>query len=134
MRALADFISRSVRPEAGPLLHVAGADLAGDLVGALEAAGFSAERRTFYRAVAVNRLPEQARNAMQSTVDAVMFHSARGCRAFLDAVEKDAPLQRIAALCMSAAVAEAASVREWRTILVADEPRDDALLRLLVEN
>ncbi|MBL8559767.1 MAG: uroporphyrinogen-III synthase [Hyphomonadaceae bacterium] len=138
VRALAAFVSQSLRPDAGALLHVAGADLAGDLVGALTADGFTAERRIFYRAAPVRQLPMQVRNALPSDIDVVMFHSARGCAAFLDVVRKDAPavqcLQRIAALCLSAAVADVARSCAWRTIVVAQEPREDALLRLLVEN
>lgn len=134
VRALAPFVAQSLRPEAGPLLHVGGADLAGDLVGALQREGFTAERRVFYRAVLVRQLPQEARDALRGSIDVVMFHSARGCAAFSDAIGKDADLQRIAALCLSPAVAEIARLMQWRDVVVAQAPREDALLRLLVEN
>ena len=134
VRALATFVAQTLRPGAGPLLHVAGADLAGDLVGALRREGFTAERRIFYRAVVVRHLPQAARDALHDSIDAVMFHSARGCAAFRDAIEKDADMQRIAALCLSPAIAQVARAMQWRDVVVAQAPREDALLRLLVEN
>lgn len=134
VRALATFVAQTLRPDDGPLLHVAGADLAGDLIGALQREGFTAVRRTFYRAEVVRHLPKHARKAIGECVDIVLFHSARGCAAFRDAVGKDAPLQRIAALCLSPAVADVARAMQWREIVVAQAPREDALLRLLVEN
>lgn len=134
VRALATFVAQTLRPEDGALLHVAGADLAGDLVGALQRDGFTAERRMFYRATPVRHLPMAIRNDLASRIDIVMFHSARGCTAFLDVVEKAPSLQRIAALCLSEAVADVARKHVWREVLVAQAPREDALLRLLVEN
>lgn len=134
VHALAALVSQSLRPEAGPLLHVAGADIAGDLVGALTQNGFTAERRIFYRATPVRQLHDAARSALNSEIDIVMFHSARGCAAFLDAIEKDALLQRIGALCMSAAVADVARRVAWRAVVVAQAPREDAMLQLLEEN
>lgn len=134
VRALTQLVSTSRRPEDGALLHIAGADLAGDLIGDLQRKGFTTERRVFYRATPMRHLPMPVRNDLEARIDTVLFHSARGCAAFLDSVEKDAPLQRIAALCLSEAVADVARARNWRAVVVAQQPREDALLKLLVEN
>ncbi|MDZ4778435.1 MAG: uroporphyrinogen-III synthase [Alphaproteobacteria bacterium] len=134
VRALASFVAQTLRPDGGALMHVAGADLAGDLVGALQREGFTAVCRVFYRAAVVGHMPQRVHEALRESVDVVLFHSARGCAAFRDAVEKDSSLQRIAALCLSPAVAEIARGLNWRDVVVAQAPREDALLRLLVEN
>lgn len=131
---LAALIAATARPEAGPLLHAAGADLAGDLAGLLGATGFSVTVRTFYRALEAEGFPaavEAALAAGPPTLDAVLFHSARGAAAFVKLAKHHDPLARIDALCLSAAVARAACGLTWRRVAVAAEPLDSALLALL---
>jgi uroporphyrinogen-III synthase len=132
--ALADFVAASARRDGGSLLHAAGADLAGDLKGALEARGFTVERRVFYRAVATEALPRNVDEALAAdppAIDIVLFHSARGAAAFARCAKQEARLDRITALCLSDAVATAARAREWRTVVAAQEPRENALLALV---
>ncbi|KAF0185221.1 MAG: uroporphyrinogen-III synthase [Hyphomonadaceae bacterium] len=132
--ALAAFVAASARPDAGPLLHAAGADLAGDLMGALEALGFTVDRRIFYRAVAAEALPpdlEAALAADPPMIDIILFHSARAAQAFARCAKPQARLNRITALCLSDAVATAARVREWRAVVAAQEPREATLLALV---
>lgn len=132
--ALAAFVARSRRPQDGALLHVAGADLAGDLVGALALTGFTAERRVFYRARAATHLPPHAETALTADVPrlrAVLFHSARGATTFANLVKHRIDCNRITALCLSRTVADAARVIAWRDVLAAQAPREAALLALL---
>lgn len=132
--ALAQWVAATARPEAGPLLHVAGADLAGDLKGALEARGFTVDRRVLYRAVSADALPPAAETALVTdppTIDIVLFHSARAAEAFNRCAKPEAHLDRITALCLSEAVAAAARVRDWRAVVAAQEPRETALLALI---
>jgi uroporphyrinogen-III synthase len=69
-----------------PLLYLAGADLAGDLAGQLQAEGFHVVTRTTYRMVPVSKLPQQTIDAFAAdAVDAVLHYSRRSARAFLDA-------------------------------------------------
>lgn len=134
VRELAKFVAQSRRPDDGALLHVSGADIAGDLARDLSLRGFTIERRIFYRAVAATHLPTDAETALKSAhprIDVVLFHSARGARAFVEIVKHNIDCRRITALCQSDAVASAASALAWRDILVAQAPRDDALLALL---
>jgi uroporphyrinogen-III synthase len=131
---LADLVAAQADPAAGLLVHAAGADLAGDLAGALRAHGFTVDVRTFYRADPMAALPaevEQALAASPPLIDAVMFHSARGAHAFLACVQQHESLARIDALCLSSAVAEAVRGLTWRRVAVAREPLDSALLELL---
>lgn len=112
-------------PAAGKLAHVGGAHTAGDLTGALEAAGFKVERRIAYEARAARTLP----GAFAGPLDAVLFHSARAAETF---VHLGAPgAERLTAACISPAVAEAARKVAWRRVVVAPAPREDALLQAL---
>ena len=90
LAALRDLIVASARAKklrkAHPLLYLAGADLAGDLAGELEAEGFHVVTRTTYRMVPVPKLPQQTVDAFAaSAIDAVLHYSRRSARAFLDA-------------------------------------------------
>lgn len=134
VQRLAMLVADNARTDAGPLLHVAGADLAGDLAGALRAKGFAVEIRTFYRAVPSATLLESVALALEigpPALDAVLFHSARGASAFIAQVKQREALARIDALCLSAAVAEAVCGLTWRRVAIAAEPLDSALLALL---
>ena len=133
--ALAGLVAASARPDAGPLLHAAGADLAGDLKGALEVQGFTVDRRIFYRAVPAEALPPAVDAALAADppgIDIVVFHSARGAQAFARCAKPEARLNRITALCLSDAVATAAQARDWRAVVAAQEPREAALLALVL--
>jgi uroporphyrinogen-III synthase len=88
--ALRDLIVKSAQAKklrkAHPLLYLAGADLAGDLAGELEAEGFHVVTRTTYRMVPVPKLPQQIVDAFAANaMEAVLHYSRRSARAFLDA-------------------------------------------------
>lgn len=111
-------------PEAA--LHISGLDVAADLVAPLEAAGFRAERRIAYEAVAVTQLPE----AFGSALDIVLFYSARAARTF---VALGAPsASALTAGCISANVAKAAKPERWQRVIVAAAPREDALMAAIL--
>jgi uroporphyrinogen-III synthase len=118
----------------GPMVHAAGADLAGDLAGALRTQGFAVEVRSYYKAVQSTSLPdvlEAALNESPPDVDAVLFHSARAAAAFVNQVKHHSALARIDAVCLSDAVADAARAALWRSVTVAGQPQEEALLLLL---
>lgn len=121
------------RKDAGALVHVSGADLAVDVADALRQAGFSAERVIAYRAQAVDALPEALARALRATppLDAVIFHSPRAARIFAQ-LATDAPTDALDAACISAEVAHAAATLPWRRMIVAEAPRDDALVRAIL--
>jgi|CXWL01.1.fsa_nt_gi uroporphyrinogen-III synthase len=120
--ALATLSKRRLDPEQGALLHFSGANVAGNLVGALEAAGFRAERRIVYHAQAVEALPP----ALAGPLDLVLFHSPRAAEIFLRFGAPGAAA--LIAACLSPAVAAAAGAAPWRNLIVAPAPREDALL------
>ena len=120
--ALADLARRTLDPKAGAVVHVAGAQVAGDLVNQLRAAGFEADWRVGYEAVATSALPE----AFAQNPEIVLFHSARAADAFV-AVGAPRSAEMIAG-CFSQAVADAAGRVPWKRIIVAPKPREEALL------
>lgn len=132
--ALAALAAALLKPEAGKLLHAAGADLAGDLAGALRTRGFAVEIRTYYRALTSPRLPDMIDKALSDSppmIDAVLFHSARAAAAFTGQVQQREGLARIDALCLSEAVADAVRGATWQRVLIAARPQEEALLALL---
>jgi uroporphyrinogen-III synthase len=124
--ALAALAAATLDPAAGKLVHIAGAQVAGDLAGALDAAGFKVERRIAYEARAAPALPP----AFAGPLDAVLFHSARAAQTF---VALGAPgAKNLTVACISPAVAEVARKVAWKRVVVAPAPREDALLRALL--
>jgi uroporphyrinogen-III synthase len=124
-------VQGALQPGAGKLIHVSGADVAGDLAGRLRAAGFSTERRIFYEAVAAAALPEEAlRRLRDGRLDVVLFHSPRGARVFCELAQSAAPgaSDGLIAAALSQKVAAAAGALTWRAIMVAPAPNDAALL------
>lgn len=119
---LAALAIRTLAPTGGKLVHIAGEHVAGDLVGALRAAGFQAERRIAYIARAAQHMPP----SLLQPLDIVLFHSARAGETF---VRLGAPgADKRTAACISQAVANAAAKARWARIIVSPAPREDALL------
>ncbi|MET0181709.1 MAG: uroporphyrinogen-III synthase [Caulobacterales bacterium] len=129
-RALAALAIAELQPSAGKLIHISGANIASDLCGELQRAGFEAERRIAYEARAVDALPQSLVRRLGTTpqsIDRVMFHSARAAEIFTRLARLEA--KPLTAVCLSENVAKAASNAEWAHIIVAPRPREDALLQ-----
>lgn len=125
-QALAALAIVSLDPKAGPLIHASGEHVAGDLVGALRAAGFSAERHIVYAARAAEAPPP----ALSQGADIILFHSARAAEIFLGLGAPGAEL--MTAGCLSAQVAQAALMAPWKRLIVAPRPRESALLAAIL--
>lgn len=131
--SLAALVRAKADPRQGMLLHVAGETLAGDLKAMLEAAGFQVARVTLYRAEAASALPAAVAAALHAgEYDGVLFFSPRTAATFAGLAPKMAP-GRIAAYCLSAAVAQGLTGLPWRRVAVAASPSEAALLALLDE-
>ena len=127
--ALIQLARDTLDAQAGRIVHVSGAHIAGDVAAALQAAGFAAERRIGYEARAVDSLPDalKARFARDPPdLDRVLFHSARAAAIFVRLARAAAP--KLTAVCLSDAVAAAAGQAAWKQVIVAQIPREDALL------
>lgn len=128
---------RRLDPADGPVLLARGRDVAADLGEVLARRGFAVEEAELYRAEPVKALPEAVRAALDAgEVDAALFFSPRSAATFVS-LAREAGLgeacARVAALCLSAAVAAELGSIPWRRTAVARHPRKADLLALLDE-
>ena len=132
VEALVALARARLNPARGPLLHVAGTNVAGDLAAMLESHGFDVQREHIYEARARAQLSTKAQKALaDSKIDMALFFSPRSAHAFAKlscAAAVDSALAQVTAICLSTAVAEAASGVTWRRVRIAREPEKAALL------
>ena len=136
---LRDLVAESVKTKmlrkASPLLYLAGADLARDLVGELGEKGFSVVTHTTYKMVPARALPREVCEAfVAGEIEAVLHYSRRSARAFLDAA-RDGGVE-ISALalpqcCLSAGVAAIVREAGASQVAVASSPDENALFEAL---
>jgi len=133
VEALGGLAGARLNPHGGPLVHVCGSAVAGDLAGYLGAAGFNVRRAVLYEAKPVSELSPPAAAALRDgTIDAVLLFSPRTAASFVRlARESSVALTRVRALCLSRTVADQATAAPWRSIEVAARPDQDALLDLI---
>lgn len=134
VEALAAEIADALEP--GDLVvHAAGASVAGDLAGALAAAGLRARRAALYEAIAAEALsPDVAAQFARGAIAWTTFFSPRTAKTFVRLLVRaglaDAA-RRAGAACLSQQVAEAARAAPWRRIAVAARPDYGALVEAL---
>ncbi len=132
---LTRLLARDWRPAAGPLLHLSGRRVAGDLAARLAGSGIAVRRTVLYEAQPVAELPEAARTALRDgTVEGVTFFSPRTAESFARLVQAaglERSTERLTAFCLSAAVAKAAKALRWAHVRVAAQPTQAALLAAL---
>lgn len=126
---LARYVIKHLKPEAGPLLYLSGAETSGDLAGILRKAGFSVERVITYDAMPCSLGPHRTDI---SAAEGVLLYSPRTARIWVHEI-RAAGLEAIAAamthFCLSANVA-ASLPKEWpREISAA--ANEGAMLDLL---
>lgn len=133
--ALANYVIDHCQPQDGPLVQVAGTVTAGDLAGALRAAGFIIDRVPIYAAHAATALSEGTRTAMKSgRIDAILFFSPRTAATFVSLAQSaglENACRNINAYCLSPAVAKRAAALPWKRVTIAAEPTQTALLASL---
>ena len=126
-----------LNPVDGVLYQAAANRLAGDLKGALEAAGFTLRREILYQTVPVTDLSASLRRELAAgQVAAATFFSPRTAETFAGLVEKmglAGSCAETTALCFSEAVADKLRGLDWRAVLVAERPNQNSLLARLDE-
>jgi uroporphyrinogen-III synthase len=132
---LARLAAARLRPQDGPLLHVAGNVLAGDLVGLLRAQGFAVERRVLYEARAAATLSPAAIDSLRAdTIGFALFFSPRTAAIFarLAAVAGvDECCAKMTAVSISGAADAALAGLPWHDRRIAERPNQSALLDAL---
>jgi len=130
--ALADVIAARLDPARGAIFHAAARQVAGDLKGRLEAAGFAVRRVSLYEAVPSRAISTATAAALRDgRIDAALFFSPRTGRTFVRLLSEGrltAACGRIIAVCLSAAVAEEVKRLPWRALHIAAQPTQAALL------
>jgi uroporphyrinogen-III synthase len=136
--SLAGGMACMLDPGAGAVLHVAGSHVAGDLAGALAAAGFTVRRAVLYEAVEADALSGAALAALGAEgLAAALFFSPRTAGVFVKLAHRAGLTGRcrgVEALCLSPACAAAARGEPpvpWRAVRAAGSPAEDSLLALL---
>jgi uroporphyrinogen-III synthase len=131
---LARVMATQLRPGAR-VLHLAGEDRAGDLAGALAAAGIKVTIHVVYRAVAVSQFTPDVREALKAgTLDGVLHFSRRTAAAYLACAQAGGLLEQALApvqYCLSAQVAEPLVAAGACAIRVAERPAETALIALV---
>jgi uroporphyrinogen-III synthase len=122
-------------PQQGPLLHVAGRVVAGDLVGALRTRGFTIKREILYDARPVERLSPTAVGALRAgAVDFAIFFSPRTAEVFVR-LARGASVREycrtITTLSISPAADAALGGLTWFDRRIAGRPNQPALLGIL---
>jgi len=133
--ALAHTVRKQLNPAQGTLLHVTGTVAAGDLKAALAPSGFTVRTEQLYDARAANHLSVSLTAELTAgCIDAATFFSPRTAEQFVTlirAASLEAPCEKIAALALSGAVANALAPLHFRKVLAAMHPNAAALLDLL---
>jgi uroporphyrinogen-III synthase len=126
--ALAELIAQRLDPKAGPLVHVSGVDVAGEIV----ANGFEVRRFALYEAREADALPDSARAALQArALDAATFFSPRASALFARLVTAaglaDA-CRIVSAVAISPAAAQPLAALPFKTTVAAARPTRQAVL------
>ncbi|MDA0262336.1 MAG: uroporphyrinogen-III synthase [Proteobacteria bacterium] len=133
--ALAGLVARELDPAAGPLVHVGGRQVAGDLAGSLREQGFAVDRVALYEVIAAERMdPAIEVELREHRIDAVLFFSARTAATFVALVQQTALSQACAsidAVCLSDAVAEEITAVAWHRVKIAARADQPSLLDAL---
>ncbi len=130
--ALAGLVRQRLRPGEGPLIHVSGVDVAGDLAAELAPDGFDVLRFPLYEAREAAELPESARAALEArALDAITFFSPRAAALFArltGAAGLADTCRDVTAIAISAAAAEPLKVLPFKAVRVSAKPTRQAVL------
>jgi uroporphyrinogen-III synthase len=129
---LAKLVAGALEPGGGAIFHPAAREMAGDLKGALEQAGFTLNRAVLYKAEAARALTPGTIEALrQGRIGAVAFFSPRSAVTFVrlaEAADIAGACGGSEAICLSPSVARQAEALSWRAVRVAERPNQDALI------
>lgn len=128
VNALAEGIISRARELKGAVLHPCALEPAGDLVGALSAAGLTARATPLYDTVACAPAEEVLQRLEATQV--VLLHSPKAAAA-LSAVLKSHPAPHLRALCISAATAKPLGKAKLAELAHARLPMEAALFNLI---
>ena len=126
--ALAELVRERLDPKQGPLVHVSGVDVAGEVA----PPGFEVRRFALYEAREAETLPDSARAALQArALDAATFFSPRAAALFarlVTAAGLAEACRPVAAVAISPAAAQPLAALPFRSVVPAGRPTRQAVL------
>lgn len=132
---LATLIGERLHDPGHPLLYLAGDDRARDMAAELAPHGLRLETVVVYRARAALRFPPDIAEALKAgRIDGVLHYSRRSTAIFVDCVRADDATEAAARLthfCLSARASEPLAAINARSIVVAQDPDESAMLALI---
>jgi len=132
---LVEIVQAHAAPERGAVLHLAGASLASDLKGALEALGFQVRQPVLYRATGSSQLSEPVGAAMRAgDIGGVVLMSPRTAKIYRVLIEEAGLMQaasNVIHFCLSPAVAARLEGAGFDDVRICARPREDDLLALI---
>lgn len=128
VKALADRIAARKSELKGAILHPGAAELAGDLVGDLVAAGVEARGVALYESLEV--IPDAEFLSTLAELDVVLVHSPRAAKALAGVLRKR-EAGRLRVLCLSQAVSRPLARAKVQEVVRAPFPIEAALLNLI---
>ena len=136
--SLIEMVGRSVEPDAGILLHIAGSAVAGNLSGSLRTHGFDVARKVMYETRAADTLSTRTLEVFKKKqLEGVVFFSPRTARTFVK-ISRDMKNRerfgQVSAYCLSGAVASAVESLPWKRVFIAKMPTFQAFLELFARS
>src|SRR6185436_3459474 len=134
VEALAALVVDRLKAADGILFHAAGTVTAGDLKIRLEGLGYQVRRAQLYEAKIATTLSTETRaNLTLGGIDAVLLFSPRTAATFAELWQAagSPSLDRVHALCLSAAVAREIGNLGWAGVEIADRPDLPSMLALV---
>ncbi|WP_415234905.1 uroporphyrinogen-III synthase [Sneathiella sp.] len=132
---LASLIKEKVDPAKGPLLHVGGVRLAGDLKGMLTEVGFRYRREILYQADEIKTISPEAVSALEEgSLDGVLLFSPQTAIIFAKNIEQaglTAHLKTVTAWCLSKNVADQLTTLPFKGCQIAVQPTETALIEAI---
>ena len=131
--SLEQLVVEKCEPDGGPLVHLAGSVVAGDLKGRLEEQGFWIERVVLYEAVPAEVFPDTIIETLQGDVpvEGVLLFSRRTAETFVRCCEAGdlmGKLSHVTAYCLAASAAQPLEGLGLKEMRVASRPSEEALL------
>lgn len=130
--ALINAATKRFSPFAGRLVFLRGMQVAVDVAASLRMFGFQVDEAFAYEARPVTALPDPAYQALRSgALTAAVFHSAAGAQTFarlVEAADLEWACRRMIAAGMSTRALSPLSQLEFRDVVIAPKPQDEALL------
>jgi uroporphyrinogen-III synthase len=132
---LVRLIAERVTDRTGRLLYLAGDDRARDLAAELAPHGIRIDLAVVYRANAARAFPPEIAAALKAgTIDGVMHYSRRSTAIFIDCVKAagaEAAAARLTHFCLSARAAEPLATINAKSILVAQNRNESAMMAMV---